>query len=174
MNILFVGHEENMNGASRCLIEIIDKLVDKNNIYVLTAYNKGDFFEELKKRKVTIIYFKYHRWIIVHSSTHIRWILRKSLTRLQIYSDRMNIWKLCKELKGYHLDLIHTNTSVVCIGGWLAEQLGVKHIWHLREFGKEDFNMYPVMNEHRTWKYIDTHSDVCIAISDAIKKNMLL
>ena len=62
MNILFIGHEHELNGASRSLLGMVSELSKDNSIHVLTAYKKGEFFEELKKLNIEVIYSKYFRW----------------------------------------------------------------------------------------------------------------
>lgn len=171
MNILFVGHEDKMNGASRCMIEIIDEMILRgHSIYVLTSYEEGDFYDELRKREVGIVYYNFHRWIVSRPQSDFRWLLRKNKARLLLEKDRLGLENLCEQIKKYNIDVIHSNTSVICLGAWIAEKLRIKHVWHLREFGKEDFHMYPVLKEKTTWKYISENADCCIAISNAIEK----
>lgn len=171
MNILFVGHEDKMNGASRCMIEIIDEMILRgHSIFVLTSYKEGGFYDELKKRNVTIIYYNFHRWIVSRQDSSFRWFLRKNKARVLLTKDRLGLKNLCKQIKKYDIDIVHSNTSVICIGAWIASKLGIKHVWHLREFGKEDFHMYPVLRERFTWNYMSKNSDCCIAISNAIKE----
>ncbi len=55
MNILFVAHEEKLNGASLSLIGIIDELIEDNKIYVLTNCKEGKFLEELKKYNIRLL-----------------------------------------------------------------------------------------------------------------------
>ena len=50
MNILFIGHESELNGASKSMLNIIDCLLKENHqVHLLTAYNSGSFYEEVKK-----------------------------------------------------------------------------------------------------------------------------
>ena len=43
MNILYIGHERDLNGASMSLLGIIDELINYNNIFVLSSYSDGPF-----------------------------------------------------------------------------------------------------------------------------------
>jgi glycosyltransferase involved in cell wall biosynthesis len=171
VNILFVNHEDKMNGASRCLIEIIDELnAQGNTIFVLTSYTSGEFYDELIKRNVHIISYKFNRWIIEKKGGCVKWFMQRQKNKILLFSDLLRFKSLYKVIRTYDIDIIHTNTSVVCIGAWLASKLKVKHVWHLREFGKEDFNMLPTLGDSYTWKYVHNHCDMCIAISKAIQK----
>ncbi|MCC8013765.1 MAG: glycosyltransferase family 4 protein [Eubacterium sp.] len=64
-------------------------------------------------------------------------------------------------------DIIHTNTVTVNIGAKLAKKHGINHIWHLREFGKEDMNFIPF--SPKCYKKINSDGGRFIAISDVIK-----
>lgn len=48
-------------------------------------------------------------------------------------------------IKKINPDIIHTNTGVIHEGFTVAQELGIPHVWHLREFQDLDFNLviYP-------------------------------
>ena len=62
MRILFIGHERDLNGASKSLLNIITQLEREHHIYILTAYDSGEFYDELKKHNVEIIVCKFYHW----------------------------------------------------------------------------------------------------------------
>ena len=41
--------------------------------------------------------------------------------------------KISSELKGYNIDIVHSNTSAIDVGCELARMFHAKHIWHIRE-----------------------------------------
>lgn len=65
------------------------------------------------------------------------------------------------------IDIIHTNNSVMDIGAHFAKKYQKKHIWHLREFGKEDFNF--VYFKKNYGKYISNNASKVIAITNIVK-----
>ena len=50
--------------------------------------------------------------------------------------------QLLKITKQFKPDIIHTNVSVVAIGYYVARLLKIPHVWHIREYGDLDFNLY--------------------------------
>lgn len=62
MKILFIGHEKDVNGASKSLLNIISQFEEKNKIYVLTSFGEGEFVNELKQHKVKILVEKFYLW----------------------------------------------------------------------------------------------------------------
>ena len=77
-------------------------------------------------------------------------------------------WSLRKVVKEQSIDIIHTNSSVLNTGGILAVMTGVPHVWHIREFGQEDFGFFSVWKYERICRFMNSHSDKVIAISQAV------
>lgn len=64
--------------------------------------------------------------------------------------NKLLFYRVYKKLKTKEIDLICTNTSVIEIGFYLTGKLGCKHIFHVREFGKEDHGLeYLYSKEYR-------------------------
>lgn len=169
--ILFISHESDINGASRSLLEIIKKLEYTYCIYVLVYTTKGRFYNELKKRNVKVICEPYYRWCISRG-TALGWMRKKLLWEL--YWSRKTD-KVARKIAAYcnqeHIDLIHSNSSVINIGGLISKYSGIKHIWHIREFGDLDFNMYPLVNRHTYRTFINRFSDRVIFNSNAVAEH---
>lgn len=169
MNILYIGHERDLNGASRSLLGIIDKL-DKEeiNIHVLTSYKGGKFLNELKKRDVNIVYSKYFRWMIRKDKNRIKWIFKKLIFRFLNIFNIVTILKISDYSRKNNIDIIHSNSSVINIGAYISNITKIPHIFHIREFGEEDFNMYPIFNRKRSFEFINKNSKKIIVISNAL------
>lgn len=169
MNILYIGHEKDLNGASRSLLGIIDE-VNKNNIkvHVLTPYKDGMFAEELKKRNVKVVYSKYFRWIITRPKNNKKWIAKRLIFKILCIFNIFTVLKVTNYCKKNNIDIIHTNSSVIDIGARISKRTEIPHIYHIREFGEEDFNMYPIYNKAKRLKFINDNSKSIVAISNAL------
>lgn len=171
MNILLITHEKNINGASKALLAMVDIITnEKHKVFVLTPFFDGDMVQELKKRRIETINFGFHRWIVDLGENKIKRKSKRIINCIKIVYDYLNLTKLISILKKYDLDIVHTNTSVICIGAWISKKMNIPHVWHLREFGFEDFNMTPVLSEKFTWNYMSNNATIFIAISRAIYK----
>lgn len=168
MNILFIGHEHELNGASRSLLGMVSELSKDNSIHVLTAYKKGEFFEELKKLNIEVIYSKYFRWMITKPNNNIKWILKKNLFKVLNLVNIISAIKLGIYCKKNKIDIIHTNSSVINIGAIVSRISKIPHVFHIREFGEEDFNMHSIYNKRRYLKFINKNTTKVIAISNSI------
>lgn len=168
INILFVSHEEKLNGASLSLLGMIDELIKDNNIYVLTCFRKGPFIDELKNRDLRVIYAPYRRWLIYKPKNKIKWILKKYTCLFLSIINYLSAIRLQNIINSEKIDIIHSNTSVINIGAILSKLCNIDHIWHIREFGEEDFNIYSIYNKKIMFSYFN-NSKYIIAVSEAIK-----
>lgn len=181
--ILFIGHESDLNGASKSLLNIISSLEGKKQVYVLTSFDNGPFYEELKKHKVKILVYPYYRWLVQrHCSrfslkSELIWLKQRLLWKLK--ESRINevtADAIAEFVKKEKISVIHSNTSVVNIGAILKQRLGsaVKHIWHIREFGDLDFDMHPLIDRQAFFKFMNDYTDTFICISKKIAQHYSL
>lgn len=171
MNVLFIGHEKNLNGASISMLDIIREMKKNNKIYVLIPYAEGPVYDVLVKEGVEIICSTYYLWCDTRS-TKKNWFKKRFYWYL--YEAVTNIIT-AKKISNYvireKIDVIHTNTSVINIGGLISKYTGKKHIWHIREFADLDFNMYPLMNSSRYYKFMNRYADKFICVSEAVSEH---
>lgn len=66
------------------------------------------------------------------------------------------------------INIIHTNLNRNDIGAYLSQKYDIPHIWHLREHGKEDYNVRAYRSNVAA--YMNDNADCFIAISEAVKK----
>ena len=168
MNILFVAHEKGLNGASLSLLGIIDELIKDNKIYVLTNFKEGLFFEELKKREIKIIYGKYRWWRANKSNNTLTWVLKRIVCFLLCQINFISAFYLKDKIKQEKIDIIHSNSGVINMGAIIGKMFNIPHVWHIREFGEEDFNLYCVYSSKYTLRYMNNNSKSIITVSKAV------
>ena len=165
-NILIIAHEDVINGASFSLLNLMDALKEKCKFTVIVPYNNGPFLDECKKRPIKVYYVPFERWIKPKDSN-----FRKEKSKW-FWKDNHNNQKLAKKmskiLEKESIELIHSNSSVVDFGYRLSKIMNIPHIWHIREFGIEDFNMYPLCSEKKFFKKICDKNNSLICISKAV------
>lgn len=95
--------------------------------------------------------------------------------RLLIYRV-INVWngvearRIKKMLIDKEIDIIHSNSSVIDFGALLSKNTGIPHVWHLREYGEEDFNLKRVVSDKKYQEEMNKYAVRYIAISKSIKK----
>lgn len=166
MRVLFISHTNSLDGANRSLLQLVKELRDNHNVtpivvcprdrqsHVLTdVYAK----EGIECIPVPLVKFK----LVGNKSLVAKMLLAASFLLRNLY--------LFYALRGVKFDLVHSNSSVIDMGAYLALWRRVSHVWHLREFGYEDFRMKSVFGE-RYERWIYKKCEVAIAISKAIKQ----
>lgn len=172
MNILFISHENALNGANKSMINLIDAMCNEHNFFVWCRQgNEGELIEELKKRKVGLICEPFYCWCTYKPRglagtlyRRLRWYLKEKPHNMRIVNN------MASYVTENHIDLIHMNSSIIDIGVYLKKKYQIPLIWHLREFGKEDFGWIPLCTKKRFFKEINMYSDRVIAISKAVAK----
>lgn len=163
VNVLYVLHDTNLGGATRSLLDCLKSIKEKVNPRVIVP-GYGPACVELDSLGVPYEVFSFcagYGPIGKHSENDVNrsfWLN---------YNCAIQIAKVSCE-KGWNLQLIHTNSSVNCVGAMLALILRIPHVWHFREFLEEDFNS-EIWDTELQRKLIQS-SEKCIAISDSIKE----
>lgn len=167
MKILIVSHSCGISGgANRSLLSVIDGLINRHSaeISVLVMKDHGAFIDELKKRQVHILVFPYHS-ICTRLDGGVKDLIRYIRLYFFIFLDWINAIQYTRELSQYSFDLVYTNTRLIFFGGFLAKRLHIPHVWHIREYGKENGG-YSVFFSN---KLIEKLSSRVIFISNDLK-----
>lgn len=168
MKILVITHTTDLSGANKSLLSIIEQLCNIIEFVVVVNDKNGLLVERLKQLNVKIIHKKYS-WIFAKPRMKIyKKIIRFTLDCSRYYLYRRINYKTLKEISEYNFDMIYTNTSTVDLGAILSDKLNIPHIWHIREFGEEDFGFSPLVNKKYRKRILNEASSI-ILISKALK-----
>lgn len=174
MNILFIAHENKLNGANKSMINLIDSLSEKHKFFVWCPYTDGPLIEALKNRNVEYISKYYFAWCTYfkhqpRSIMHLLWRRAKWTFREQFYNKRV-VREMLSYVKKNRIDIIHMNSSIINIGAELKKECNVPLLWHFREFGKEDFGWDTLTTKHHFCKFVKNNADVVVTVSRAVAK----
>ena len=170
MNILFFANESRLGGANLSLLGLIDELRERHKILVVVPIKKGYMVDELQRRGIPVYYRHSFWWMLAPAGNLALTVLKKTAYKVLCLNNYLCALSLLGVVKKQKIDIIHTNSSVLNTGGILASMAGIPHVWHLREFGQEDFGFFPVWKYDKLCGFINTHSDSVIAISQAISE----
>lgn len=174
MKIMVYAHESDLNGASKSLLTLIDHLQDQHEFWIVTAFDHGPFYDAVQSRGVHVLVCPFTCWMQGHAH-HLRGELGWCKRRLKWYlrDDRGNertATRLAQVIAEQGIDLLYTNTRVVDIGIRCSQMTGVPHILHVREFGEEDFSIYPLVTNAEHIARIKAHTDCIIYNSYAVMR----
>lgn len=161
ISILYVAHDANLYGSNQSLFYLICELREKYHIVpTILVPHEGNFTEKLKEENIEYLVGKYSLWQAVYKSG-FRFVVKSILRR----TNNLIAWQhVKKSIRGKKFDLVHSNSSTVKIGAECAEYLGIPHIWHIREFGQEDWGMrYMYSSRYVQMKYHDAAALITVS-----------
>lgn len=165
MNLVFVAPEKEIGGSALSVIGIIERLREKNRITVIIKNKDCKFAQELRKRGIRTIYCRNFAWKLEKKQKGVLWECRRYIQHFFCFCNVIQAKRLQKKLRYEDVDLIYTNNSTTNFGAILAKTMQKPHVWHIREFGIEDFNLHTIFSADYTFKYMNKHSDKVIVIS---------
>lgn len=159
MNILYIANADRLYGANRSMLDIIESLQGRHQIYVV-APKEGELTRALRKKKVPYIVLEYYPDI--YGAGEKRWDIS------QIAANLSAIGKIIERIKKYRIDVVHTNSITHVSGALSAFLAGVPHVWHIRE----------MLSAHYDKKFVWPHllrfllrrSSCIICISYAVRR----
>lgn len=135
MKILFITNYALGYGANKSMLVLMRDLRARYKIEpIVLMPEEGIFCKFLAEEDITY-----------YVNPFLRWMTTKRKKYFGLFFGIMNLFyynRIYHSLKNMKIDLIHSNTSVTNIGSYLSKYLKVPHIWHLREFGLEDYGLY--------------------------------
>lgn len=171
--VLFIFHYTDMNnGAVRSMVEVIENLILHHNINAVLFYsgNEGSAIRYLKKYGVHCYSVKFGR--IDYRLTNPFWNKIEEIAKLFLkYIFTLARFPVYKRIvKREKITLIYSNTTVVYLGSMLSKACKLPHIWHIREFGKEDHDIGFMFGEKNLYRRINKSASGVVYISESIKK----
>ena len=169
MKICIFCHDAYMSGATLALYDWISSDKFNNYMIVLPHENQDSLFYNLKNVEVISgNYFVIVKELKKTSSIHK---IKKFFKLLYNFVfGKMNRKKMEKIIRNWKTDIIISNSFVLLEGIKISIDLGIPHIWHIREFMKDDHQI-----EHYSNQKIKslTEKSNAIFISKAIEKYYL-
>lgn len=169
--VLFLFHDSvRNNGANHSMMDIIDFLTDNNKIVPYIAFPKksGSAIDYAKNKGYKVFTIRYGRWDFPDSLHGKEKIIYAIKWTIKLASTIGAFLYLKKQIKKENINIIYTNTFSIFLGAWLKKSCKIPHIWHIREFGKEDHNLRIVFGERKLYKYLNEYTDSIIFISHSI------
>lgn len=98
-------------------------------------------------------------------TSFLRWFKSQLVSGLGV-RGRSGLRKLIRQ---WDIDLVHTNTAIVADGALVARELGIPHVWHIREkIGTGGFMEFP-MADHELSRFIADSSARVPVISSFVQ-----
>lgn len=177
MRVLFVSHDEDIHGGAYfALLDLIKSFKEYNipvDPIVLIPNNKQGMADELDKIEIKYIIYPNWKWAFGKEKSLYKNIIKYTKVVIRQIQFMLSSYKLVKIIRKEKIDIIHSNSSVNGVGGYLHKLTHIPHIWHVREFGEEHQNYKFLFGTKFTRKLMGKMSNKIVTISDALKTKYL-
>lgn len=164
MNVCFFSHSAEKGGAERSLLETIRVLKNRGDSCHVFLPRAGPLQCDLLAEGVRYTIWPYRWWADQRGTPRRRRIL-KCLTSC---AALLLLPFLAYRVKQMGFDIIYSNSIVSPAGGIVALLLRLPHVWHIREFGIEDHDLFYYLGEELSCRFVDLASTVCLVNSKAV------
>lgn len=171
MKVLYVTNSTGMGGASVALINMLEYSALNGIKPLVTCPATGTFSAKLKQMNIPFIIIGNPLEIYPHIYSWKSYIKYPYSLIKMILEKHFAYKKLCSCIEKFKPDIIHTNVGPIHIGYLAAKKYGIPHVWHIREYQKEDFDMHPFPSMNIYLKRIHDKNNHCISITKNIFKH---
>jgi hypothetical protein len=164
IRMTFLTHYTELYGANRSLLALLDGLIPFGIEPSVIGPDPGDLMAALADRGIPSATWPFAWWVSAKRS-------RDEAAKRAIQNLR-HLRPIARQMADWGTELVYSNASVFNIGAMAAAERGVPHVWHLREFGREDYDLRPDFGRrlHRLG-FLDADATICV--SQAIRRVLL-
>src|SRR5580765_5607639 len=135
MRIAFFTHYTELYGANRSLLDLIAGLSSYGVRAHVICPSAGDLLDVLAQRGIPAAVLPFEWWVSPRGA------LQGAATRWR--ANFQHLGPIVAELARWEIDVVYSNSSVFPVGAMAAAQLERPHVWHIREFGDRDYDLFP-------------------------------
>lgn len=162
--ITFITHYTELYGANLSLLNLIEGLARYGVQGHVICPDQGDLLAAMSRRGIPAAVLPFEWWVSTRrTAAGAADRLVRNVRHLRQINAQITRWKS---------DLVYSNSSVFAIGALAAAELGLPHIWHIREFGRRDYDLRPDLGVWLTRLAFRT-ADAMIFVSNALRHNFL-
>lgn len=165
MRILFIGHSPHLTGAEYSMFRLIRACSQSEEVHVCSPAG-GDFEDAVRDLGLPFYSFEpvYPLKLIKDQEKSC------SLPFLQDLKGRANSLRE----KVPDVDIVHSNTSLLWEGAFLASQMNVPHVWNIREVLSHSPTWMSLLGLKSQYELMATLSDRLVCNSQALADSLPL
>lgn len=164
MKILFVTHYADMYGANLSMCNLICEYKKHGIEADVICPGAGKLKDNLNRQGIKCFSIPYKNCGVPMGKKYLMNIV---IVLLGFIKNRLYLDEINKFVDISQYDIIHTNSMCTHFGAMLAEKYNKPHVWHIREYMEEDYNLKVLRT--LSVKHAYAYTDKFIAISQSIK-----
>lgn len=159
--VAFLTHYTELYGANLSLLALIDGLAAHGVQAHIVCPDQGDLLAALAARGVPAAVIPFEWWVSPRRTP--------AAAAGRLIRNLRPLRAIARRVAGWGCDLVYSNSSVFAAGALAALELGLPHVWHLREFGRRDYDLLPDLGARLTGLLFRT-ADATILVSHALRR----
>ncbi len=175
MKVIYVTSSTTVfGGGSKSFVNMLDGLIPYGIEPLVIFPDANGLSEVLANKNIPTKVLTYRMAVYppLKTAKDILWFIPRLAGRIfvNIKASRQ-LYKISQE---FGAEIIHTNVSVINIGYTASRRLHIPHIWHIREYGDKDFQLYyyPCKKYHLRKLHLPHSYSICIT-KDILQYNGL-
>jgi glycosyltransferase involved in cell wall biosynthesis len=162
--VAFITHYAELYGANLSLLNLIEGLGPYGVRSHVISPEPGELLPELARRGIPTAVLPFEWWVSA----------RRAVTEaaVRLIRNVRHLRPLAAQISRWGSDLVYSNSSVFAIGAMAAAELGLPHVWHLREFGRRDYGLRPDFGA-RLSRLGYLSADATVFVSHALRRAIL-
>lgn len=170
MNILYIAHERNMGGASKCLLDLACGMKERgHHVIVIVPIRNCNVQKELEQHGIAVFPVFFLWW---EYPEYWKWYMKIPF-RIAYHMEYIAVKRIALIIRRYHIDVVHSNSSVIDVGMRAAVLENVRHVWHFREFGDLDYQLEFFMGKKNSLNMLNCSGSNVIYISERVRQHYL-
>ena len=162
--VAFLTHYAELYGANRSLLGLVDGLARHRVRPHVILPEPGDLLDALAARNVPAAVLPFDWWVSARRTT--------AGAADRLVGTVRHLRGLTAQIGRWGCDLVYSNSSVFAAGALAAAELNLPHVWHLREFGRRDYDLAPDLGT-RFARLGFRSADAVVCVSHALRRALL-
>lgn len=158
-------------GSTKAFLSLLNEEIRRGVTPFIVLPDKQGIYNELREAGIDVFSTIYRpgAYPNLGSLKDYFLFLPRLLARLSVNAKATYL--LTKEIKKRHIDLIHTNVSVIDIGYRCSRILKLPHIYHIREYADLDFKIHYFPCKKTFHRHLDQEHSYSICITKGIQRH---
>lgn len=157
-------------GAALALYDLIAELKKSTDIEAIVITGKNNNLNKMLS-EIGIENYSLPFKNFASSQKHPEWLYKRLLNIRYEYGLFRTLHRIESIININAIDLIHSNLNRIDIGAILSKKYHIPHLWHIREYGEQDFKLTYVKN--KPYLYMESFESEYIAISEGVKNHWI-